>query len=176
MPRKTLNAISITLPRFGSPGFACSVSSPDPLKLELEMRGAPKARTSSRFAALQDSSDSSEEEDGGRETTGNITQVTDRSLDRNPPTSFIPAEQSLTFGEHHPSPVLIPPYDDISASRADEETVLQAVYMNDFRRHAGVSGYPRFEVDIRPPDVKPDQIGSQLWYVGESGTRLLVEK
>ena len=57
----------------------------------------------------------------------------------------------------------VPSYEDLSTSRADEETVLQVVYAKDFRRVEGVWGCARLEVDVRPPDVDPEQIGSQLW-------------
>ena len=60
-------------------------------------------------------------------------------------------------------PIDIPSYEDLSTSRADEETVLQAVYADDFRRHNGVWGCARLEVDVRPPDVERERIGSQLW-------------
>lgn len=64
----------------------------------------------------------------------------------------------------HPT-VIIPSYEDLSTSRADEETVLQAVYADDFRRLDGVWGCARLEIDVRPPDVELERIGSQLWYV-----------
>jgi len=59
--------------------------------------------------------------------------------------------------------VYIPSYEDLSTARADEETVLQVVYAQDFRRYDGVWGCSRLEVDVRPPDVESKRIGSQLW-------------
>ena len=56
--------------------------------------------------------------------------------------------------------VHIPSYEDLSTSRADEETVLEAVYGTDFRRQEGVWRCARLEVDVRPPDV--DTVGSSL--------------
>ena len=70
--------------------------------------------------------------------------------------------------ETHPqveAAVHIPSYEDLSSARADEETVLNVVYEHDFRKYAGVWGCPRFEVDIRPPDIEKERIGSELWCV-----------
>ena len=47
----------------------------------------------------------------------------------------------------------IPAYEDLSRSRADEETVLQVVYGNDFSKAEGAWGCPRLQVTVRPPDV-----------------------
>jgi hypothetical protein len=56
----------------------------------------------------------------------------------------------------------IPAYEDLSTSRADEETVLLAVYGQDFQRNQGVWGTARLEVQVRPPDVDAAHIGNQL--------------
>lgn len=56
----------------------------------------------------------------------------------------------------------IPAYEDLSTSRADEETVLLAVYGRDFQRNQGVWGTARLEVQVRPPDVDAARIGNQL--------------
>jgi hypothetical protein len=56
----------------------------------------------------------------------------------------------------------IPAYEDLSTSRADEETVLDAVYGKDFQRNVGVWGSARLEVQVRPPDVDTANIGSQF--------------
>lgn len=56
----------------------------------------------------------------------------------------------------------IPAYEDLSTSRADEETVLSAVYGPDFQRHIGVWGTARLEVQVRPPDVDVEHIGNQF--------------
>ena len=64
-----------------------------------------------------------------------------------------------------PSAVLstVPPsYEDLSMSRADEETVLTAVYGDDFTRQVGVWGCAKLQVNCRPPDVDRDHIGSEL--------------
>ena len=56
--------------------------------------------------------------------------------------------------------VVVPPYEDLSVTRADEETVLAAVYGDDFSREDGVWGVARLNVHCRPPDV--DQVGCEL--------------
>lgn len=56
----------------------------------------------------------------------------------------------------------IPAYEDLSTSRADEETVLEAVYGDEFKRSQGVWGTSRLQVQVRPPDVDREHIGSQL--------------
>ena len=56
--------------------------------------------------------------------------------------------------------VSLPPYEDLSVSRADEETVLTAVYGDDFTREDGVLGVARLSVHCRPPDV--DRVGCEL--------------
>lgn len=56
----------------------------------------------------------------------------------------------------------IPSYEDLSVARTDEETVLEVVYGEDFERKIGAWGFPRFEVTVRPPDIDPERIGSQL--------------
>jgi eukaryotic translation initiation factor 2-alpha kinase 4 len=52
--------------------------------------------------------------------------------------------------------------EDLSGVRRDEETVLEAVYGSDFQRKAGAWGRPRFEVNVRPPDLEPQRIGCHL--------------
>ena len=49
----------------------------------------------------------------------------------------------------------------------DEITVLQAVYGDDFQETLGVWQRPRLQVKVRPPDVEPHRIGSQLRYVSD---------
>ena len=51
----------------------------------------------------------------------------------------------------------IPSYEDLSLVRADEEMVLGAVYGDDFRKEGSI-----LNVNIRPPDVESDKIGSEL--------------
>ncbi len=57
-------------------------------------------------------------------------------------------------GEDEPSiavNALVPSYEDLSTYRADEETVLGAVYGSDFTRLIGTWGYPKLQVIVRPP-------------------------
>ena len=55
----------------------------------------------------------------------------------------------------------IPSYEDLSMSRADEETVLAAVYGEDFTRQNGAWGCPKLQVHVKPP---PDEkvVGCEL--------------
>lgn len=67
----------------------------------------------------------------------------------------------------------IPSYEDLSTSRADEETVLMAVYGSDFTRLTGAWGCPKLQVIVRPPDsdvchselTLSVQLGKQYPYV-----------
>ena len=54
----------------------------------------------------------------------------------------------------------VPPHEDLSVARADEETVLAAVYADEFSREDGAHGVSRLNVHCRPPDV--DQVGCEL--------------
>jgi hypothetical protein len=54
----------------------------------------------------------------------------------------------------------IPSHEDLSVTRADEETVLAAVYGDEFSREDGASGVARLDVHCRPPDV--DKVGCEL--------------
>lgn len=58
--------------------------------------------------------------------------------------------------------VHIPSYEDLSSHRADEETVLSAIYGPDFSRENGAWGAPKLEVQVRPPDLDTQKVGSQL--------------
>jgi translation initiation factor 2-alpha kinase 4 len=68
--------------------------------------------------------------------------------------------------EAPPSPIKknvhIPSYEDLSTSRVDEETVLRVVYGTDFSKEDGAWGCPKLQVQVRPPDMDPDRIGSEL--------------
>jgi Protein kinase domain/RWD domain len=55
--------------------------------------------------------------------------------------------------------VVIPPYEDLSSSRADEEMVLQAIYGDDYHSEVGAWGQKKLFVKVRPPDLEPKQIG-----------------
>ena len=48
----------------------------------------------------------------------------------------------------------IPSYEDLSTARADEETVLQAVYDSDFKSIPGIWGCPKLQILVKPPDTK----------------------
>lgn len=56
----------------------------------------------------------------------------------------------------------VPSYEDLSLCRADEETVLSAVYGDDFFREDGVWGCSRLNVHVRPPDLQKKNIGCEL--------------
>ena len=56
----------------------------------------------------------------------------------------------------------IPSYEDVSITRIDEETVLSAVYGDDFITKDGPWGNTILCVKVRPPDTEPSKIGSQL--------------
>ena len=96
------------------------------------------------FGVLRDSSDSSEEEEAAPNNN---------------------SSNQIAMQQAPDSTVHIPSYEDLSSARADEETVLNVVYEHDFRKYAGVWGCPRFEIDIRPPDIEKERIGSELWCV-----------
>lgn len=57
---------------------------------------------------------------------------------------------------------LIPNYEDLSTTRIDEETVLDAVYGDDYYRKDGPWGTSILCVKVNPPDVEQSQIFSQL--------------
>jgi len=56
----------------------------------------------------------------------------------------------------------IPSYEDISITRIDEETVLNAVYGDDFITKDGPWKKQVLCVKVRPLDTEPSKIGSQL--------------
>ena len=51
-------------------------------------------------------------------------------------------------------------FEDLSSFRADEETVLAAIYGDDFSTEEGVWGCARHQIQIRPPDT--EQVGSSV--------------
>ena len=54
-----------------------------------------------------------------------------------------------------PTPAkVIPSYEDLSSTRADEETVLQAVYDTDFKSVPGIWGCPKLQILVKPPDTE----------------------
>lgn len=59
--------------------------------------------------------------------------------------------------------VEVPSFEDLSLCRADEETVLQAVYGSDFTIEEGAQGrVSRLNVHVRPPDTDRNHVGTQL--------------
>lgn len=127
------------------------------------------------FSVLQDDDSSSdesgdneaeEEEEGAeaskRTSSGTITTGTHQQNNKSSALSTTFPQQKA--GEAAAAaPVSIPSYaEDLSVSRADEVTVLEAVYGPDFARKTGVWGCARLEVQTRPPDVEPERIGSEV--------------
>lgn len=56
----------------------------------------------------------------------------------------------------------IPSYEDLSMTRVDEETVLSAVYGNDFVKKGGPWGSKIMSVIVRPPDISSSKVGSTV--------------
>lgn len=56
----------------------------------------------------------------------------------------------------------IPSYEDLSTTRIDEETVLQAIYGEDYWKSEGVWGSAVLNIRVRPPDIPPEQLSSKL--------------
>lgn len=79
-------------------------------------------------------------------------------------------DTSATTAQH------IPSYEDLSTVRADEETVLQAVYDTDFSSVPGTWGCPKLQIRVRPPDADQSfceltlsvQLGKKYPYVPPS--------
>jgi hypothetical protein len=124
-----------------------------------------KKRMSSGFFGVLQQDDSSDDgddgDDGGgggsddhqQQNNNNDSSRTRKNQNQNPNPNVAP--QEVTVAD-------IPAYEDLSTSRADEETVLKAVYGQDFQRNQGVWGAARLEVQVRPPDVDAARIGNQL--------------
>lgn len=53
-------------------------------------------------------------------------------------------------------------FEDLTLQREDEETVLVAVYGEDYTKEKGVWGYPIHSVHVRPTDLQPERIGSEV--------------
>ena len=92
----------------------------------------------SQFDALAD--DESDESDNAAEDEHNVNTKANEGM------SNIP----------------VPAYEDRSMTRLDEETVLDAVYGNDFHKKDGPWGSRVFCVNVRPPDIHSNKIGSQV--------------
>jgi hypothetical protein len=99
------------------------------------------------FAVLNDSS--SDEED----TTPERLQQTPQRQTRKRSTSISIREEASEAGQ-----VQIPSYEDLTTTRTDEVTVLQAVYGQEFQQN----GPFEFLVNVRPPDIEAERIGSHL--------------
>jgi hypothetical protein len=91
-----------------------------------------------------------------------VLQQDDSSEDDDQNDSFHATSDKQEQSPQNPNQAAIPAYEDLSTSRADEETVLKAVYGPDFQRNMGVWGTARLEVQVRPPDVDAKQFGNQL--------------
>ena len=105
------------------------------------------------FGVLQDSdSDSSSHSVEGPQTTVSASALSSNTK----VTRYRPIDRKNLH---------IPSYEDLSVSRADEITVLEAVYGEEFRCVEGVWGCKRLEVDVSPPDIPAAQIGCRIWYV-----------
>ena len=74
------------------------------------------------------------------------------------------ADNNRTIGKNYSrnDNVDVPNYEDLSLCRADEETVLRAVYDSDFSKVDDMSVCPRLNVNIKPPDLNHEHIGSRL--------------
>lgn len=54
------------------------------------------------------------------------------------------------------------PGEDLSLMRRDEELALQTVYQEDFRKMTGTWGGVQYEIQLKPPDLAPEDVGSSL--------------
>ena len=58
---------------------------------------------------------------------------------------------------------MIPGEEDLSLCRNDEETVLQAVYAQDFCKEPGSSwGVHVYNIKVKPPDLQEQEVGCRL--------------
>jgi hypothetical protein len=110
---------------------------------------------SSGFFGVLQQDDSSDDDDDDDHDDQNDSSRTDTTSDKR-------HQQSTQNPKPAEIAADIPAYEDLSTSRADEETVLLAVYGRDFQRNQGVWGTARLEVQVRPPDVDAARIGNQL--------------
>lgn len=56
----------------------------------------------------------------------------------------------------------IPPFEDLSTARTDETTVLEVIYGDDFSIENNGRGSPILFIRVRPPDLEPQRVGSEL--------------
>lgn len=58
---------------------------------------------------------------------------------------------------------IIPSFEDLSLYRTDEETVLQAVYAQDFSKEPGGNwGVHIYNIKVKPPDLHDTEVGCSL--------------
>jgi hypothetical protein len=106
------------------------------------------------FGVLQQDDSSDDDDDNDNDQNDSSRTSTASTSETQKQSTQNPKQAELTAA--------IPAYEDLSTSRADEETVLLAVYGQDFQRNQGVWGTARLEVQVRPPDVDAAHIGNQL--------------
>jgi translation initiation factor 2-alpha kinase 4 len=118
-----------------------------------------------QFAALKDLDDSSSSSSSSSSSNNDERQEEEEEINVQKPLTVATSQQ------HVP----IPSYEDLSTSRADEETVLSAVYGSDFTRQKGTWGCPKLQVLVRPPELaeddKKDKIGCELTLSVQLGKR-----
>ncbi|KAL7563280.1 hypothetical protein ACA910_016641 [Epithemia clementina (nom. ined.)] len=94
-------------------------------------------------------------------TTGSSRKSNERSSRERPKSS----NNALSLSEQQQSSVVsvyIPPFEDLSTLRGDEETFLKEVYGDDFSAKVGVNGCSALQVFVRPLDIEAARIGSNL--------------
>jgi|NOAtaT_6_FD_contig_71_584073_length_551_multi_2_in_0_out_0_1 hypothetical protein len=58
---------------------------------------------------------------------------------------------------------IIPSFEDLSLYRNDEETVLQAVYGQDFSKEPGGNwGVHIYNIKVKPPDLQDKEVGCSV--------------
>lgn len=114
------------------------------------------------FAVLRDDDD----DDSSSSSTSDENQPSTTSRPSNQASIRSSTTHTTTTTPHqHASSDSTPSHEDLSSIRVDEETVLEAVYGEDFSKSEGVWGCPVLRVRVRPPDVEPRLIGSRLTLV-----------
>ena len=107
------------------------------------------------FGVLQTDDDSSDEDSAGGDRKKRQPNKNERQDQQHR------AAAAAQEGASASSPP-IPAYEDLSTTRMDEITVLEAVYGEDFTRTEGVWGCPHLQVRVTPPDIDPVRVGSHL--------------
>lgn len=103
--------------------------------------------------AIDDGTDSDDETDASK---GSASEISTNLREAGPAVGAAGSND----GNNHDR-IDIPSYEDLSSSRADEETVLQAIYGDDFHSERGTWGQKKLMVKVRPPDLEPNQIGCE---------------